>query len=87
MLVSSPVQKNQQLNEEGATMLHDVVCLWLWVKEKMKMEFAAGTIEQHAEKFLKGILGFEIVGCSQVGFDGLAAAKWGVMGWLQPTHM
>ena len=84
MLVSSPVQKNQQLNEEGATMLHDVVCLWVWVKETMKMEFTAAVIEQHDEKFLKGTLGFEIVGCSQVGCDGLAAAKWGVMGW-QPS--
>ena len=85
--MSSPVQKNQQLNEEGATMLHDVVCLWLWVQEKMKMEFTAAVIEQHAEKFLKGILGFELVGCSQVGCDALTAAKWGVMRWLQPTHM
>ncbi len=63
-------------------MLHDVVCLWLWVSEKMKMEFTASVIQQHHEKFLKGILGFYEVGCSQVGCDGLAAAKWGVMHWL-----
>ena len=51
------MQKNQQLNEEAATMLHDVVCLWLWLREKMKVEFAEPIIAHHDEKFLKGCLG------------------------------
>ena len=53
-----PAQKNQQLSEDAATTLFDVVCVWLWVREKMKVEFAEPIIEQHDAKFLKGTLGF-----------------------------
>ena len=53
---ASTLKKQAQLNEEGHLLLHDVTCLWLWVRAKLNHQFPADVITKHDELFMNGSL-------------------------------
>ena len=50
-------QKQAQMDEEGHVGLHDVVCLWIWLKKKLEDSFPSSLVEKYEALFLKGTLG------------------------------
>ena len=54
-------QKECQRGEEQQIMIHDCVCLWLWVKEKMINTFQGEIIERHQALFDGGHLDNETI--------------------------
>lgn len=49
-------QKLAQLDEEGHIHLHDIVCLWVWLKERLQRAFPSDTVDRYTEYFHKGNL-------------------------------
>ncbi|CAL1131715.1 unnamed protein product [Cladocopium goreaui] len=49
-------KKQSQISEDEHFLLHDVCCLWLWVKQKMAESFTVTEVEKHQELFDKGHL-------------------------------
>ena len=47
-------EKQSQISEDEHFLLHDVCCLWLWVKQKMAESFTVTEVEKHQELFDKG---------------------------------
>ena len=51
-----PGQKLCQLTEEQHAALHDISCLWLWLRKQMETEFPGDVISRHDELFANGYL-------------------------------
>ena len=51
------MQKAAQMDEEAHIHLHDIVCLWIWVREKISTEFNGETINNFEKMFHDGLLG------------------------------
>lgn len=51
------VQKLKQLNLEQCQLLHDICCVWLWLRAKLETSFAQPVLQQHDLMFMKGRLG------------------------------
>lgn len=47
-------QKSHQLNEEGHLLLHDITCLWCWLKTKMETMFNADVVARHQKLWDEG---------------------------------
>ena len=52
-----PCQKEAQLSEQNHLDLHDLTCLWLFVKKAMSASFPGEVVERHQELFDNGHLG------------------------------
>ena len=52
-----PPEKNAQLDDDGQLLLHDVVCLWNWMRPKLKSQFPGAVLQRHEELFMRGPLG------------------------------
>ena len=50
------LQKEVQRGEEAQIHLHDMICLWLWMKKKMKESFPGEVLDRHQTLFDNGIL-------------------------------
>ena len=57
-LVTCPLQKMAQLDEEKSQLLFDVCCLWQYLRPKMISNFPHAVVEKYDQLFLKGILGW-----------------------------
>ena len=44
------------MDDERAAHLHDICCLWLWVRDKMANDFSQAVIDHHTDLFMKGPL-------------------------------
>ena len=75
-------QKAAQLDEEQATSLHDIVCLWVWLRSHMEHEFNKTVVEQHDVLFMKGCLASNMWG--RAGLASTQSQKI-VWSWLAPT--
>ena len=51
-------QKLKQLCSESCQHLHDICCLWLWLRSKLETSFTRPVLDQHDAMFMKGRLGF-----------------------------
>ncbi|CAK9093773.1 Uncharacterized protein SCF082_LOCUS44102 [Durusdinium trenchii] len=49
-----PLQKSQQLDEEGQILLHDTACLWIWLSSKLKGMFSSETMDKFQKLFDEG---------------------------------
>ena len=54
-------QKNAQLDEESQLLLHDVTCLWHWLRPKMESAFPAPVIAKHDAMFQRGTLSMKFM--------------------------
>ena len=54
--IPRPCQKQAQLTEEQHLVLHDCVCLWVWLQPLMTAAFPNKDVEKYAELFEKGML-------------------------------
>lgn len=50
-------QKAAQLDEEKAMLLHDICCLWIWLRSRMEESYGTDVLERHDGLFMKGTLG------------------------------
>ena len=65
--MGSTLQKEVQLGLEEQLHLHDLVCLWIYVREKMSTSFTGEVMERHDILFQKGYLGIFVgwLGCKK----------------------
>ncbi|CAL1125989.1 unnamed protein product [Cladocopium goreaui] len=59
---STKAKKNAQLGEEDQLLLHDCVCLWLWLLPKLENEFPKPVVDKHYQLFLRGSLDSDLSG-------------------------
>lgn len=52
-----PCEKEAQLSDESHVELHDLTCLWLYVKDQMGKSFPGEVVDRHQELFDNGLLG------------------------------
>ena len=50
------LQKLNQLDMEAHFILHDVCCLWIWLRAKMEVTFTGEILKKHDELFMSGYL-------------------------------
>lgn len=50
-------QKQAQLCEDSHVLLHDCVCLWVWIREELAHAYPNHEVEKYTEFFEKGMLG------------------------------
>ena len=50
------VQVNAQLDEAGHLQLHDIACLWCWLRPQLQAEFPSQTVDHYTDLFMKGHL-------------------------------
>ena len=53
-------QKQAQMDEESHVNLHDVVCLWIWLKKKMVDAFPSSVVDKYDSLFHKGFLAIQL---------------------------
>lgn len=68
--MGSTLQKEVQLGFEEQLHLHDLTCLWIYVRGKMSATFTGEVMARHETLFEKGYLGvfnilyvFSLAGC------------------------
>lgn len=44
------------LNMDDQFMLHDITCLWVWLRPKLGKSFGTEVLEKHDELFMQGHL-------------------------------
>ena len=49
-----PEQKAMQLDEESHFLLHDIACLWIYLRPKMAATFPGEVVKRHEDLFHKG---------------------------------
>ena len=47
-------QKAAQRSEDEHILLHDICCLWVWLRPKMAAEFPGHVVKRHDDLFAKG---------------------------------
>jgi hypothetical protein len=47
-------QKLNQLDLDAQCLLHDVCCLWIWLRAKLVLSFSGEVIQKHDELFMNG---------------------------------
>ena len=50
-------QKQAQLSEDNHLLLHDCVCLWIWLRERLAQAYPSHEVDKYTELFEKGMLG------------------------------
>ena len=50
-------QKFAMLDVDGLVHLHDVVCLWVWLVERLRRAFPSETVDRYESMFMRGCLG------------------------------
>ena len=56
-LAISCAQKAAQRSEDDHILLHDVCCLWVWLRPKMVAEFPGHVVKRHDDLFAKAFPG------------------------------
>ena len=59
-----PEQKAMQLDEESHFLLHDIACLWIYLRPKMAATFPGEVVKRHEDLFHKGCCGRMYLGKS-----------------------
>ena len=62
-IIPASPQKNAQLDEESQLLLHDITCLWHWLKPKMESAFPATVIQKFDDMFFRGTLSMQFIMC------------------------
>lgn len=50
-------QKLHQLDEDGHVALHDISCLWVWIKKKLSTMFFGEVLDRHQKLWEDGLFG------------------------------
>ena len=50
-------QKLHQLDEDGHVALHDISCLWVWIKKKLSTMFSGEVLDRHQKLWEDGLFG------------------------------
>ena len=68
-------QKYAMLDIDGLVHLHDIVCLWIWLRERLQRAFPMETVEKYEKLFQKGLLGC----VSHTPAENFGKFGWGVI--------
>ena len=59
-IVILSLQKMAQITEEQQQMLHDICCLWIYLKPRLEEAFPGGVVQKHVQMFWDGSLGIAV---------------------------
>ena len=76
-LVLVTPQKFAMLDIDGLVNLHDIVCLWIWLRERLQRTFPMETVAKYENLFQKGLL--SCISCTPA--ENSRKFGWGVIGF------